>query len=73
MGGEKQICPNCGAEMHLQGFTFVCDFCGNSIVPDDVTLLKAPEEGSVYIRMRYEYLKQYEQYIQSNNLPAYRW
>lgn len=72
MGGNKQICPNCGAEMHVQGFTFVCDFCGNSIVPDDVTLLKAPEESPVYIRMRYEYLKQYEQYIQSSKTVSLR-
>lgn len=79
MNREQNICSNCGATMNIQGYGFVCDFCGSSFLSDDYIAIDNVSVDSNDISMRYGYLKKNEARINSSksvkvncNSNAYR-
>jgi len=68
---SNRLCPNCGAEMRIKGFSFVCDFCGTHHILDNYITLESIETDSVDIRNRYDYLKRNKQYIRNSNLVTF--
>lgn len=59
-------CPNCGASMNIQGFGFVCDFCGTHFLSEEYVFVDSNNAmETIDISERYAYLRKNEQYIKS--------
>lgn len=57
------LCPNCGAEMHAQGFVYACDFCGSCTYDEQYQELDDDNSDEKNITWRYDYIRKNEQYI----------
>lgn len=63
---QKQLCPNCGADMRLQSFIYVCDFCGTRITGDGFSTIDSLTEVPEEIEKRHSYLTKNRSYINSS-------
>lgn len=60
---EQVICPNCGANMHIKNFVFICDFCGTRLTDNNYTSIPPTKVHSAEIYIRFNYIKRNEQDI----------
>ena len=62
---QKQLCPNCGADMRIQSFVYVCDFCGTRVMGDSFSTVESLIEAPEAIEKRSSYIKKNRCYIDS--------
>lgn len=62
---QKQLCPNCGADMRIQSFVYVCDFCGTRVMGDSFSSVESLIEAPEAIEKRCSYIKKNRCYIDS--------
>ena len=71
---DYRLCPNCGAEMHAQGFVYVCDYCGSYICDKKYEELDDDDSSKDerIITGRYDYIRKNEQYILTGSFVKLR-
>lgn len=65
--GTNHICPNCGAAMKEQGLSVVCPFCGTHHDLGNYKRIKQRDVYSWEISERFNYLKNNERTLKSND------